>query len=187
MSRFLLGYVRRHHLAAIALLFAMGGTSYAAVSLPKNSVGTAQLRTNAVVSAKVKNGSLLARDFAPGQLPAVRQGPPGPAGRQGPAGPQGPKGDPGQPTLPRIAYATKSATLPAGDTDTLSVSCPSGLYVVGGGGRITGDQANDAGLADAGPSGNTAFTATFWNFTASGDDQTATVYATCIPASSVSS
>jgi hypothetical protein len=31
--------------ACFALAIALGGTSYAAVSLPKNSVGTKQLRT----------------------------------------------------------------------------------------------------------------------------------------------
>jgi hypothetical protein len=34
--------------ASIALTVALGGTSYAAIRLPKNSVGTKQLRKNAV-------------------------------------------------------------------------------------------------------------------------------------------
>jgi hypothetical protein len=36
--------------AFIALLVAMGGTGYAAIALPKNSVGTKQLKKNAVIS-----------------------------------------------------------------------------------------------------------------------------------------
>ena len=83
--------------ASAALLIALGGTSIAAVTaLPKNSVGTAQLKDSAVVTAKLKNSavtsvkvqnrSLLAQDFAPGQIP------PGPSGPQGPAGPAGPPG-----------------------------------------------------------------------------------------------
>jgi hypothetical protein len=73
-------------LACIALFVALGGTGVAAVSAlaPPNSVGTAQLRANAVVSAKVRNGSLLRADFARNQIPA---GPRGPAGPAGPAGP----------------------------------------------------------------------------------------------------
>ena len=69
-------------LAAIALFVALSGTGVAAVSAlaPANSVGTAQLRKNAVVSSKVKNGSLLRADFKAGQLPAGPQGPAGPAG-----------------------------------------------------------------------------------------------------------
>lgn len=60
--------------AVVALIVALGGTSYAVTRLPANSVGTAQLKSNAVVASKVKDGSLLKRDFAVGQLPAGRQG-----------------------------------------------------------------------------------------------------------------
>jgi hypothetical protein len=76
-------------IASAALLVALGGTSYAAATLPVNSVGTAQLRENAVVSTKVKNGSLLSVDFRAGQLPAGPRGATGPAGPAGPPGPQG--------------------------------------------------------------------------------------------------
>ena len=84
--------------ALVALLAAMGGTSYAAISLPAKSVGTTQLKKGAVTtkkivksaitSSKVKDASLRSIDFAPGQLLA---------GPQGPNGPQGPKGDKGAP------------------------------------------------------------------------------------------
>lgn len=73
--------------ATLALVVALGGTSYAAIKLPANSVGSRQLkpravsgsdlRSNAVSSAKVKNRSLRAGDFKLGQLPA---GPPGAPG-----------------------------------------------------------------------------------------------------------
>src|ERR1022692_4416975 len=53
--------------ACLALLIGLGGTGYAALSLPANSVGTAQLKANAVTSLKVKNGSLLKADFKAGQ------------------------------------------------------------------------------------------------------------------------
>jgi len=85
--------------AFVALLVAMGGTGYAAITLPANSVGSKQLKRNAVTSKKikngavksnkVKNGSLLSVDFKSGQLPAGARGP------EGPRGPQGPKGDTG--------------------------------------------------------------------------------------------
>lgn len=68
--------------ATVALFVALGGTSIAAVNaLPRNSVGTIQLKQNAVTGAKVRNGSLLRADFKRGQIPA------GPRGVQGPAGP----------------------------------------------------------------------------------------------------
>jgi hypothetical protein len=83
--------------ATLALVVALGGTSYAAIKLPANSVGSAQLKKNAVTSKKikksavsssaVKNGSLLTSDFKSGQLPSGPQGSAGPRGLTGPAGP----------------------------------------------------------------------------------------------------
>lgn len=55
-------------IAYLALFIALGGASYAALSIPRNSVGTAQLKRNAVTSGKVKNRSLRAIDFATGVL-----------------------------------------------------------------------------------------------------------------------
>lgn len=45
-------------ISVIALIVAMGGTGYAAVSLPKNSVGTAQLRNGAVTKQKIARKTL---------------------------------------------------------------------------------------------------------------------------------
>jgi hypothetical protein len=74
--------------ASIALFASLGGGAYAALKLPRNSVGAAQIRPNAVRSSDVKNGSLTVKDFAANQLPAGAQGA------------QGPKGDPGAPGAP---------------------------------------------------------------------------------------
>jgi hypothetical protein len=72
-------------LATTALVVALLGATplghaTAQLVLPRGSVGTAQLRDGAVTAAKVKDRSLLARDFRPGELPRGAQGPPGPAG-----------------------------------------------------------------------------------------------------------
>jgi hypothetical protein len=93
MPRFI-SYLRRHHIGLLALCVLLTGTAYAA-TLPKDSVGTRQLRDgavsaakikrNAVSSPKVRNRSLLAKDFKPGHLP------------RGPKGPKGDKGDKGDP------------------------------------------------------------------------------------------
>jgi hypothetical protein len=94
----------------LALTIALGGTSYAAVTLPHNIVGSAQIKpravknsdlgSNSVTSGKVKNRSLFAVDFKLGQIPA---GPTGATGATGPAGPQGPAGV-------AAAYARVNAT-----------------------------------------------------------------------------
>lgn len=47
-------------ISLIALFVALGGTSYAALNLPKNSVGAKQLKKNAVTVTKIKNGSVTA-------------------------------------------------------------------------------------------------------------------------------
>ena len=85
-------------IALLALVIAIAGAGYAVVALPRNSVGTPQIKNAAVNSAKVKDKSLLARDFKPGQLPRGAQGdegPPGPVGATGPTGAQGPAGPEG--------------------------------------------------------------------------------------------
>lgn len=54
-----LDYLRRNAIALTALgcsLLALGGASYAAFSLPRNSVGTAQLTNGAVTPAKIDHG-----------------------------------------------------------------------------------------------------------------------------------
>ena len=69
--------------SSLALFVALGGTGYAAVKLPRNSVNAKQIAPGAVRSSEVKNHSLKAVDFA--VLP------------QGPKGDKGDKGDPGAP------------------------------------------------------------------------------------------
>jgi hypothetical protein len=125
--------------AFIALLLALGGGAYAQLRIPRNSVGTAQLRANAVTSPKVKPRSLLRSDFRAGQLPRGPRGlrgPAGPAGaagargatgERGPAGPAGPAGAPG---------ATNVTAHSAIGTQTANVSCPTGQRATGGGATL---------------------------------------------------
>lgn len=78
--------------AYVALFVALGGTSYAAITLKRSSVKGTHIARNAVTSPKVKDRSLLARDFAAGQLP---RGEPGAPGQRGPQGEPGQNGAPG--------------------------------------------------------------------------------------------
>src|SRR4051812_3282493 len=57
--------------ALLSLVVAMGGTGYAAINLPKNSVGTKQIKRNAVVSSKVKKDTLTGDDVNESRLGAV--------------------------------------------------------------------------------------------------------------------
>jgi hypothetical protein len=126
--------------ACVALLVALGGVSYAAGVLPKNSVGTAQLqkksvsgaklKKNAVTAAKVKNGSLLAADFKPGQLPAGPQGPRGDAGPQGDTGPRGAAGLPGEPATKLFAAIGAGGSLAHGSGVTALTRSSAGDYTL---------------------------------------------------------
>ena len=57
--------------ALLSLFVALGGTTWAAISLPANSVGTPQLKANAVTGGKVKNHSLTGPDILLSSLGTV--------------------------------------------------------------------------------------------------------------------
>jgi hypothetical protein len=72
-------------MATLAVFVALGGSSYAAITITgkqvrnksltgadvrNNSLTGAQIRNNSLTSADVKNGSLRAKDFAVGEIPA---------------------------------------------------------------------------------------------------------------------
>jgi hypothetical protein len=80
--------------ASLALFVALGGVSYAAITIPNNSIGSKQLKANAVTSAKIKNGTLQKDDFAPKELPALgSNGVNGVNGAPGTPGASGAKGE----------------------------------------------------------------------------------------------
>jgi hypothetical protein len=111
--------------ACLALVISLSGTAVAvSTALPRNSVGTAQLKTGAVTSAKVKNASLRAADFAPGQIPRGPQGPAGPAGVTG------------------IQLISGSGVSNSTSPKTQQQDCPSGKRAVGGGAVLTGTVTN---------------------------------------------
>jgi collagen triple helix repeat protein len=84
-------------LATAAVFAALGGTGFAAATigtaqLKNGAVTNPKLASNAVTSVKVKDGSLLVKDFKLGSLRGTVVGPQGPTGPAGPAGPTGPTG-----------------------------------------------------------------------------------------------
>ena len=85
MTRRFTRFLRRNTIALLALFIALGGTTYAATALPKNSVGPKQLRKNAVTNtkiaknavtgAKVKDNALTGADILEsslGQVPSAK-------------------------------------------------------------------------------------------------------------------
>jgi hypothetical protein len=100
MAAAALRHARRNLVAYLALFVALGGTSYAAIRLPANSVGARQLKRGAVTAAKIKPHSLLLTNFKAGQLPSASQGPAGPQGPAGRDGTNGQNGSPGHSGTP---------------------------------------------------------------------------------------
>ena len=58
--------------ATLALFVALGGASYAAVTLPRNSVGAQQLKPNAVTAKKIRNGAVTGPKLRAGTVTASR-------------------------------------------------------------------------------------------------------------------
>jgi hypothetical protein len=161
-------------IACVALLLALGGVSWAATALPRNSVGTAQLRNNAVTSSKVRNHSLLRVDFKNGQIPRGARGPVGPAGPTGATGPKGTTGARG-PTGPagsagaaniKWALVRADATIVAQSGGISMTSHSTGNYILDFGGAINsklilasaaqaGGDTGARGPVSAGPCGGT--------------------------------
>jgi hypothetical protein len=97
-------------MATIAVFIALGGAGYAAIKLPKNSVGAKQLKKGAVTPAKIS-------------LAATKKL----SGARGPAGAAGPQGETG-PAGPSNAYYVFNNDQTTG-TKTISLNVPSGNYV----------------------------------------------------------
>lgn len=145
--------------ACVALGVALGGTSVAAVTqlVPRNSVGTVQLKNNAVSTAKlrnqavtgakirsntitssdVRNGSLIRADFAPGQLAE-----------------NVPTGEPGQPGISGLQRVAGTTAMSSVNSKSVTVSCPSGKRVVGGGARAAGSGSNRISVVESYPDAN---------------------------------
>src|SRR3954466_8586478 len=108
--------------ATLALFIALGGSSYAAVKLPRNSVGATQIRAGAVRSSEIKNGALRTADLSLSARRALR----------GVAGPAGPQGQAGTPAAKFFAVANGAGAFVRGNaTSGGHASDGPGRYVVG--------------------------------------------------------
>jgi hypothetical protein len=129
----LLRHLRTHFVGYLALFFALGGTSIAAVqALPRNSVGSPQIKNRSIQTLDISRrtvSALRGRRGPRGFTGAL--GPTGPAGPAGPAGPQGTPGSPGVSGLQRATGAT--VTVAAGAEGSGFVQCPAGKQPLGGG------------------------------------------------------
>lgn len=115
--------------ASLALFVALGGTSYAVIKLPKDSVG----------SREVKNGSLKPIDVSSSLRGSKR----GPRGAEGPAGGLGPRG-------PSDILTTIKDSVPLGlggpsSVDVVTLNVPVGSWWVLGSATVVYEGAGAAG------------------------------------------
>ena len=132
----------------IALFVALGGSSYAAVTLARNTVGAAQIKAGGVGSSEVKNGSLLRKDFKRGQLPAGATGPQGAQGPQGPAGERGATGAFGAAT---VQFEQATVDLADGTSASYNAFCLDGQQAIGGGARGDDFDSEDTAVTSSRP------------------------------------
>lgn len=130
--------------ATLALVIALSGTSYAALTVTSKNVRNGTIRgidvasntimsknvrnrtirgadvaNNTITSGKVRNGSLLARDFKAGELPAGATGPQGPPGANAATN-----------VVVREAF---TGAIPAGESAAVSVPCAANERAQSGG------------------------------------------------------
>jgi hypothetical protein len=122
-------------IATLALFLVLGGGAYAATQLPRNSVGTGQLKPEAVTAGKIAKKTRNQLQGARG--PAGAQGPQGKAGAkgatgakgaQGVRGDKGEKGEPGNGPALEVFAASKPLSTVSGSIAAENV--PAGFYAV---------------------------------------------------------
>jgi hypothetical protein len=162
--------------ACLALLVALGGTGYAAIKLPANSVGTKQLKRSAVTGVKVKSNTLGGTQINESKLGRVPS-----ATRATSADTATTATNATSATsapVSRLDYASAVVAVPAGGSVVTrgTVSCAAGLSATGGGAKMV-DPFNGF-VADTNPVGKTGWEATGYSSIA----QNMTVYVICAQA-----
>ena len=109
-------------ISLIALFVALGGTSYAAIHLPKNSVAAKQLKKNSVTGTKIKNRAVTKAKINTSGLTVPNAT--NAANAAVAASLSGAK---------YVVSASVSNPATSQNTGTGTVTCPAGTFVVGGG------------------------------------------------------
>jgi hypothetical protein len=122
--------------ALLALVFSLGGTSYAAVALQANSVGTTQLQKGAVTTSKIKKGAVTGSrvksdsltganilESTLGKVPAAKS-----------ADNASALGGYAASSLARVAFGSSSTSVTAGSTSvtiaSVSITAPAAGFVL---------------------------------------------------------
>jgi hypothetical protein len=145
-------HLRNNIVGYLALIIALGGTSYAVTALPRNSVGTPQIKDSAVTTPKIKDRAVTKAKTKPGVVPFTQSRLTG-ADFADPVG-LDPAADPDNKTLfhplrfsmPFAGRATIGAFI-----DQFAQSCSSGFAAIGlyvDGEPVTGTHSHVANVLD---------------------------------------
>lgn len=167
--------------ACLALIVALGGTSYAAIRLPANSVGTKQLKRGAVTGVKVRSNALTGTQINEsrlGKVPSARSADTAANATNATTATNATAA--GSAPVSRLDYQSAVVALPAGGATVTrgTVSCPTGLSATGGGAKLA--DPNNGAIFDVNPVGKTGWEATGASATA----QNMTVFVICAQAAS---
>jgi hypothetical protein len=169
--------------STIALIVAVGGTSYAAFKLPKNAVGTKQIKNGAVTGAKVANGTLTGAKIklsTLGTVPAATNA----ANAATATSATNATNATTAAKLGQLFYRSAVLAVPTGARATGQAACGAGTLAVGGG--VTSPDESTYGpdyLVDSHPTAGGAG----WEVTVENESATSvneTVWVVCAPASS---
>ncbi len=123
-------------------LVVAGGTAFAASQLGKETVGSKQLKKEAVSLAKINTAAKNSLKGATGPAGAAgaagAQGKPGDRGPQGEPGSQGPQGLQGVPGLSGLEVVTDKVATSTTSPKSVTVACPAGKKVISSGFDIDG-------------------------------------------------
>ena len=177
----------------LALIVALGGTSYAAVKLPKGSVGSRELKKNAVTTANIKNSAVTGAKVKADSLTGadINEATLAPAPLAAASNHANAAA-----AVDKVTYRTTLGSVGAATADPdpnnpggfittpsapTAASCDAGQVAVGGGAKLE-DVVNEA-IHESYPS-----TGRTWTVTVGNDDpnpHTFTVFVACIPAGTV--
>jgi hypothetical protein len=153
-------------MATLALFLALGGSSYAALQLPRNSVGSTQLKRNAVTSTKIKRSAVTTAKIKANAVTGAKINEATLAKVS-----QAAAAD----ALSNLDYNAVSVANPPGQNTPGTVSCDPGQRVVGGG--VKSDDILNQVLVDSYPRGTDGWSGTVFN--GGGGTPNFTVFAIC--------
>jgi hypothetical protein len=119
-------------LATLAIFIALGGTSYAVLELPHNSVGSRQIKPRSVGSSEIRSNAVRSRQVKARSLRLSDLSRRARRALEGQRGPSGPPGQPGAPAANFSAAVAASGTPQRGNATTFEhTAVGSGSYTIG--------------------------------------------------------